>query len=187
MDEKRRTIKDEVLDSGTGYTILKLSSPPVVRLVERKKIGPEALEAAQEIEKVFTAITCGLLMHPPSMEKQDRSYGARDPGWLIDAQARYKRWMDHWSAMATRGHRLLEIVIAALYDMRPCHVIDNNMKLRNGKAEKVLICGLQDYAARAGWVRGKLAQAWQKEAAGLFRLRDIDLTSGGKNACKSAV
>jgi hypothetical protein len=168
---KRRSVKGAVEDPGTPFTILKLTPSPVARLLDKGRIGPEALEAAQEIERVFTAISGALLIHPQRFEKRDRAYGGRDPAWLIDATARYRRFADHWSRQAGRGHPLLAIVIAAVQDLRPCWLIDRELKLRHGKAEATLIAGLQDYAARAGWVRGRLAREWQAAAAGLFRVR----------------
>jgi len=153
LGKKRRAVKGAVVDAGTPFTVLKLTPSPVARLVDKGRIGPEALEAAQEIERVFTAITGALLIHPQSWEKRDPTYGSRDPTWLIDATARYRRFADHWSAQAKRGHPLLAIVIAGVQDQRPCWLIDRELKLRHGKAEEVLITGLQDYAARAGWVR----------------------------------
>jgi hypothetical protein len=171
LGRKRRTVKGAVEDAGTPFTVLKLTPSPVARLLDKGMIGPEALEAAQEIERVFTALTGALLIHPQSWEKRDRAYGSRDPTWLIDATARYRRFADHWSAMAKRGHPLLAIAIAAVQDQRPCWLIDRELRLRHGKAEATLIAGLQDYAARAGWVRGRLARDWQAAAAALFRLR----------------
>jgi hypothetical protein len=171
LGKKRRAVKGAVVDTGTPFTVLKLTPSPVTRLVDKGRIGPEALQAAQEIERVFTAITGALLIHPQSWEKRDPAYGSRDPTWLIDATARYRRFADHWSAQAKRGHPLLAIVIAGVQDQRPCWLIDRELKLRHSKAEEVLIGGLQDYAARAGWVRGRLARAWQDAAAALFRVR----------------
>ena len=171
LGRKRRTVKGAVEDAGTPFTVLKLAPTPVARLLDKGRIGPEALEAAQEIERVFTAITGALLIHPQSFEKRDRAYGSRDPAWLIDATQRYRRFADHWSAQAKRGHPLLAIVIAAVQDLRPCWLLDRELRLRHGKAEEVLIAGLQDYAARAGWVRGNLAREWQLAAAALFRVR----------------
>jgi hypothetical protein len=168
---KRRAVRGAVEDAGTPFTILKLKPTPLARLIDKGRIGPEALEAAQEIERVFTAISGALLIHPQSLEKRDRAYGSRDPAWLIDAGARYRRFADHWSAMGKRGHPLLAIVIAAVIDLRPCWLIDRELELRHGKAEAALIAGLQDYAARAGWVRGRLAREWQDAATGLFRVR----------------
>ena len=171
LGRQRRAVKGAVEDAGTPFTILKLTPSPVARLLDKGKIGPEALDAAQEIERVFTAITGALLIHPQSWEKRDRAYGSRDPVWLIDATARYRRFADHWSQQAKRGHPLLAVVIAAVQDQRPCWLIDRELRLRHGKAEATLIAGLQDYAARAGWVRGRLAREWQDAAAALFRVR----------------
>src|SRR4030095_7561502 len=55
---------------------------------------------------------------------------------------------------------------------RPCWLIDRELRLRHGKAEATLIAGLQDYAARAGWVRGSLAREGQDAGAVLFRARE---------------
>lgn len=158
---------------GTGFTVLKLSASPVARLLDRGRIGGEEFEAAQEITRVFESITGALMIRPQEMERRDKGYGVPDPPGLVDAKARYKRFADHWSARAKRGDPTLEILIAAVIDMRAFHTIEADKNIKHGKAETVTIRGLRDYAARARWVAGRTADVWINDASLSFRLRNL--------------
>jgi len=170
LDKLRRTVKDEVADSGTGQTVIRLRASPIASLIDRGKIGGEERMAAEEICKVFMAISGALFTRGVSLERVDRGQSPPDPPWMIDAQSRYRAFAAHWSAMAKMGHPLLAIMIEAVFDERPFRTIDADRNMKNGKAEKVVIAGLRDYAARAGWVTGRVRAAWLLEASSLFRL-----------------
>src|SRR6266853_2942927 len=85
---------------GTGATILKFLAAPLVRLVEKKRIGTEEVRAADDIAIAFHAQAGALMIKPPSLEKRDATYHGREPVWIIDAVSRYKRWVRHWSQRA---------------------------------------------------------------------------------------
>ena len=156
---------------GTGATILKFLPAPLVRLVERKRIGTEEVRAADDIAVAFHAQAGALMIKPPSLEKRDATYQGHEPGWIIDAVSRYKGWARHWSARAPGGDRTLEIVIAAVVDERAFHVIEADVGIRHGMAARAVIAGLRDYAARAGWTEARTGAAWIADAESVFALR----------------
>jgi hypothetical protein len=128
---------------GTGATVLKFLPPPLVRLVEKKRIGTEELRAADDISIAFHAQAGALLIKPPSLEKRDATYHGRESAWVIDAVLRYKHWARHWSARARRGDRTLEIVISAVIDERAFHVIEADVGIRHGMAARAVIAALR--------------------------------------------
>jgi hypothetical protein len=156
---------------GTGATILKLSPPPLTRLLDRGRIGTEEVRAADEIAMAFNAQAGSLRIKPPSLERRDATCQGHEPVFVIDAVARYKRWAAHWSARAARrGDRTLEIVIAAVIDERAFHTIEADLAIRHGVAARAVIAGLRDYAARAGWTDRRTAEAWFAAAEVAFPL-----------------
>jgi hypothetical protein len=156
---------------GTGATILKFLPAPLARLADKKRIGTEEIRAADDIAVAFHAQAGALMIKPPSLEKRDATYSGREPVWIIDAVARYKRWARHWSARVRDGDRTLEIVIAAVIDERAFHAIEADVGIRHGVAARVVIAALRDYAARAGWTDRRTGDAWIEAAAGAFAPR----------------
>ena len=53
---------------GTGATILKFLAGPLVRLVEKQRIGTEEIRAADDIATAFHAQAGALMIKPPSLE-----------------------------------------------------------------------------------------------------------------------
>lgn len=153
---------------GTGATILKFLAAPLVRLVQKKRIGTEEIRAADDIAIAFHAQAGALMIKPPSLEKRDATYHGREPVWIIDAVSRYKRWARHWSARARHGDQTLEVVIAAVVDERAFHTIETGVGIRHGMAARVVIAALRDYAARAGWTDRRTGEAWIEEAEAIF-------------------
>ena len=111
------------------------------------------------------------MLKSPSLEKRDAACHGREPAWIIDAVARYKRWAQHWSARARRGDRTLEIVIAAVVDERAFYLIESDIGIRHGLAARVVVAGLRDYAARAAWTDARTREAWIADAQTVFALR----------------
>jgi hypothetical protein len=156
---------------GTGATVLRLRAAPLVRLIEKKRVGSEEVRAADDLTKAFHAQAGAVMIKSPSLEKRDATYHGREPAWIIDAVSRYKRWARHWSQRARHGDRTLEIVVAAVIDERALHAIEADVGMRHGMAARVVIAGLRDYAARAGWTDRDTGDAWIKEAEAIFSLR----------------
>jgi hypothetical protein len=156
---------------GTGGTILKFRGAPLVRLVDKKRIGTEELRAADDIAIAFHAQAGALMIKPPSLEKRDATHHGREPARIIDAVSRYKPWARHWSARARHGDRTLEIVIAAVIDERAFHTIEADVGIRHGGAARAVIAALRDYAARAGWTDQRTATAWIEAAETVFVVR----------------
>jgi hypothetical protein len=157
---------------GTGATILKFEESPVARLINSKNIGNEETQAADDIKTAFHSIAGGLMIKPQELERKDKSHSEYESTRLIAAQNRYQEWARYWSKRKARGCKLLEIVIASVIDERAFHYIDGDLGMRHGKAKKALICGLRDYAARAGWADSKLSPQWIATAESVFVLRD---------------
>jgi hypothetical protein len=166
-----RRAGDGAAIGGTALTTLKLTGSPLARLADRGRIGLEELRAADDIVLAFFAIAGGLMIRPVRMERQDRGYCGFEPAFIIDAQTRYRAFAEHWSRRAKRNDPTLAIVIAASVDERPFTAIDQDFRLRHGKAAAATVAGLRDYAARARWVDARLAQEWIEAAASIFPLR----------------
>lgn len=158
----------------TKLTIAKKSSTPLMTLLTGKNpsIGGEEFMAAQDIELAFMSISGAVMFKPLTLERVDKSNADRAlPLATAKAIERYQAWANHWSARKKRGDRTLEIVIAAIVDMRPFSVIEEDIGIRHGMAKQVTIRGLRDYAARAGWA-GRRTQEWLSEAVKSFPGRD---------------
>jgi hypothetical protein len=156
---------------GTGATILHFRAAPLVRLIEKQRIGTEEVRAADDITTAFHAQAGAVMIKSPSLEKRDAAYHGREPVWIIDAVSRYKRWVRHWSQRAQHGDPTLEILIAAVVDERAFYAIEADVGIRHGMAARVVIAGLRDYAARAGWTDRNTGEAWIKAAEAIFVLR----------------
>jgi hypothetical protein len=156
---------------GTGATVLRFRAAPLVRLIERRRIGTEEIRAADDIATAFHAQAGALMVKSPSFEKLDAAHDDREPVRIIDAVSRYKPWARHWSQRARHGDRTLEIVVAAVVDERAFHSIEADVGIRHGMAARTVIAALRDYAARAGWADRNTGEAWIKEAEAIFALR----------------
>lgn len=168
------------IDRGTGLTRLKLSTPPIGRLIEAHKIGAEERNAADEIATAFNAIAASVSVRGASLERIDRS-GSPDRNWSAEisrAVRRYTPWAAHWTNRANAyGDPLLGIVVAAVVDEHPIRLIGSDLGYHHTRVENAVIFGLRDYAARAGDVPRSIADAWIAAAESLFapantRLRD---------------
>lgn len=151
---------------------VKLRGSPMALLIERASAKGEELMAAQEIELAYFALTGALMFKPLSLE---RTSPARRPDWnprTTKAVEQYQAWANHWSARR-KAHLdyTLECVISAVIDQRPIRQIADDLGFHHARIEKAVIGGLRDYAARAGWVDGKLAAAWQDAAERTFQGR----------------
>jgi hypothetical protein len=153
---------------GTGYTILKMRPTPVCRMVDDGTIGPEQLWAATDIELAFHAIAGALALRSPCIEKIDHGVSEHTPAYIIDSVTRYKGFAAYWAKRRTWGDRTFEAVIMVVVDRRPFSVVEIDLGLRHGKAKAITAAGLGDYAARAGVVRGELAQRWLDAAERSF-------------------
>jgi len=156
---------------GTGATILRLRAAPLVRLIEKQRIGTEEVRAADDITTAFHAQAGEIMIKSPSLEKRDATYHGHEPVRVVDAVSRYKRWARHWSHRARHGDPTLEIVVAAVIDERAFYSVEADIGIRHGVAARVVIAALRDYAARAGWTDRNTGEAWIKQAEAIFVLR----------------
>lgn len=157
-------------DRGTGLTRLKLSPNPIARLADQKKIGPEELQAVEEINEAFSALASRLMVRGMALERVDRSgVDDRHAGAAARAVANYTAWANFWSVRA-KAHcdPTLQIVVAVAVDQWSVRMTAAELGLHHSKVEAGVISGLRDYAARAGFVNGRIAERWMLAAEGLF-------------------
>lgn len=158
--------------TATTLTAFRLRGSPLATLINgnaRRKAadraGGDELQAAMEIETAFMAIAGGSMFKPLNLERVDRSYSEDWPERTAIAVRRYQAFANHWSKMRKQSaDRTLEVVVAAIIDQRPFSGIENDIGLRHGTAQLILVRGLRDYAARAGWVDRKTGDRWKLEA-----------------------
>lgn len=167
--EERARIRD-INKVAVDLACLRLKGGPLASLIDRKKIGPAEVMAAQDIDLAFTAITIGIGFKPISLERRDRGADTNWPAATIDAVRRFQGWAKVWSERKKRGDKSLPICIAAVIDERSLTAIEDDEGIRNGSAGKIVARMLRDYSARAGWVTGHLALQWKAEAEMSFRL-----------------
>jgi hypothetical protein len=170
---------------GTGPTILRMAKTPLMQLmyesaewergvrgakkpVDMEKFGSHELEAAQEIEAAFMAISGGLTIKPMNFEKIDKGHSGDWPAALALKVKRYRNWADHWSMMAKRCDPTMQIVIAAVIDQRTLRDIAADLGFAQKKIRSAVVRGLRDYAARSGWVSGGCVAKWKASAALTF-------------------
>jgi hypothetical protein len=150
----------------------RLQGSPMALLIERGSAKGEEFTAAQEIETAYFALTGALMFKPMSME---RTSPGRHPDWsprVTDAVQQYQAWANHWSARRkTHLDYTLECVISAVIDQRPIRTIAADLGFDFRKIERAVLGGLRDYAARAGWVDGKIAREWMEAAKMTFQRR----------------
>lgn len=150
----------------------RLRGSPMTLLIEKASAKGEELMAAQEIELAYMALAGALMFKPISMEKTSpgakRDWSPRTTGVV----QQYQAWANHWS-QRRKAHLdyTLECVIAAVIDQRPIRVIGEDLGFHHTKIERAVLGGLRDYAARAGWVDGKIAKAWMEAAEQTFNRR----------------
>lgn len=167
--EERERIRD-INKVAVDLACIRLKGGPLASLIDRRKIGPAEVMAAQDIDKAFSAITIGIGFKPISLERKDRGGDTNWPAATIDAVRRFQGWSDFWSERKKRGDKSLPICIAAVIDERSLSGIEDDEGIRNGSAGKIVARMLRDYSARAGWVTGHLALQWTTEALMSFRL-----------------
>lgn len=159
---------------GTGQTVIKKRLAPIPSLIEAGKIGAEELRAADEILASFAALAGALWVNPQTYERVDcgGSGKSNDMAVMALGVARYQRWANIWSVRAKlTADPMLAVVIAAVVDERPFSVIADDVGWtgrRYKQLKRGVVCGLQDYAARAGWVTGNLADKWMHDAERAF-------------------
>lgn len=183
-DERKRI--REINKVAVDLACLRLRGGPLASLIDRKKIGPAEVTAAQDIDRAFSALTLGIGFKPISLERRDRGGDSHWPVATIDAVKRFQKWSDFWSDRKKRGDKSLPICIAAVIDERSLSGIEDDEGVRNGTAGKVVARMLRDYAARAGWVTGNLAAQWMTDAEMSFRLDPLTVAVRRHAALRAA-
>lgn len=177
FDRKRGAIKDAVQDVGTGQTILKMRARPIPKLVDEGKLGPEELQAAEDILTAFTALSSGLCARGINYDRVDngRHTNSAWPTRVARAVTRYQEFARIWTQRNNEyGDPTLAILIGAIVDQHWLrtlaldHCRGQRMEWAIKRTERAIIGGLRDYAARAGFVSGQQADKWQAEAQSVF-------------------
>lgn len=172
----RQEIDGPVNDVGTGNTILKLRDHPLAKMIIRHELVPEAVTAADEIHTAFHAIAGCVMIQPGSLERID-GRGKGDLPWLAHVSrpvSNYQAFARHWTKRANLGDPMLEVLIAVVIDERGIRDVAHQVRYHHSRVKRAVIAGLQDYAARSGFVTGGLATRWMDVAAGIFPVFGVD-------------
>lgn len=175
----------EVVDRGTGLTQIKLGTPPVGMLIAKKSIGAEERMAADEISLAFTTISMRVAVRGMTFERVDKSISGGGNIQTSTARAvqRYIQWSKHWAARESLyGDPTQSITIAAVIDERPIRTIAYDQGIAPARAERAIIAGLRDYAARAGMVDKRTGAAWMSDASMVFLAQDARLIDAIRRA-----
>lgn len=162
MRSFRKRVGNDKNQAATSLTLARHTKPTFVRMCEAKapnrpEISGVMLQAAQEIDRIYMALTGALMAGSCSTEPRSRAIAPSIPESVATAHAkRYKPWADRLSAKRKRGgYPALEIVIDLVVDMRSASVIDCERGWRHGTAKTILRAALMEYAVMAGWAAAK--------------------------------
>lgn len=125
----------------------------LARMFERKEITRDMLQAADEIDAVYLALTKGLMAKGMQMEPRSPGGKVEMSDKLADAWSRrYRPWADVLSKRKKNGGPpWLEVVIDVLVDGRSVSEVDDDRGWRHGFAKYIVRRSLLEYAALAGW------------------------------------
>jgi hypothetical protein len=143
----------------TPETLARRQIDAVSKLLAEGRIGEAELGAADEIERVFTAVSAGLFARARAIDGAlGGSAGTqRRPemaAWLARA---YRDHFQPWADRLERLHRedrhppMLAITIASLIDGQGLRQIERGERLKNGTAARAIAVALELYARMAGW------------------------------------
>ncbi len=156
-------------DAGaTARIVRKLQGSPLAWLASRGRIHEKELRAAEDIMIAFLSPSRALVLRGCPMERPYQDDNVDTSGTSGDAERRCGAFVQYWSRRAKLGDPTLAIVVAIVVDQRPFSSIEEEIGIRSGQAASAVVAGLRDYAARAGWVDGGLAQQWMDSATAVF-------------------
>lgn len=171
FDTARRVIRDIVCDVGTGYTQIKLRQPPLANLADRGAIGPEEIQAAQEIEHAYFAIDGRARLKAVALDRVDggRHSDMPWPATLEKTVRTYQSWATMWAqARNANGDPMLDVVIAAVIDEEPVRDIALRVGRRHSVVEQGIVWGLRHYAAWSGFAPPDAARQWLDAGPAVF-------------------
>lgn len=153
LEEQRRQRDPAHFGPPTPELVRQHRKSSFARLCDAGKVTGEMMQAAQEIEAVYMALTRGLLARAQTYERTDPS--ARKDMPLAIALAfrdRYKPWADLLSARKKRGGPpALEIVTEIVIHQGWLREEDQARGWRRDTAKRILLRALLEYAVMAGW------------------------------------
>lgn len=163
----RQEIEGPVEDVGSGQTLLKFRRTPIARLIDIGKLGPEEIQAAQEIESAFFAIDSRGRISGMSLDRVDGGGRHSDLPWsarVAGAVQNYQRYAVYWTKRSNLyADPMLQVVIAAVIDERPVREIAMDVGRRHSTVELGLVWGLRDYSLRAGFATAQTGWEWVRE------------------------
>lgn len=126
----------------------------MARLIANKRVGGEEVMAAQEIERVWCALTSRLFA-------KAGHYGERldpttDRDWSPSLMAAHARYLE-WANSLESG--VLSVVVDVLIDSRSAREIDRERRWKSDTTCQLLIEALQEYARLAGWLKRRVRTA----------------------------
>ncbi len=153
---KRELRTTKVDGSGpTPHALRQHRKTSMERMIEKKQLHPEMIQAAQEIERIYLALTGAVLIRSQGYERQDRSAGAPlAERTAVAYHLRYKPWADELSRRKKGcAWPMLEVVVDVVVDGRSFDTIDQEHGWSHGVAKFIVRWALLDYAERAGWAK----------------------------------
>lgn len=161
------------VDPATPQTRKKHCKGTIEALLDSGRIGGIEQRAATEIEQIYTVL-CGRLFARSGAiaERLDKSSGDF-PEWFLGAyHGRYLPWAKkHSRGVNTHKDNTLEIVYAIVIDGKSGRWVDGEFNFRSGVGLEILIDGLRDYSAMAGWADRNTIREWESNAARFSRVR----------------
>ncbi len=150
-------------DPTTEQTKARLREGTIERLLRTGRLNKQHERAADEIERVYIAITGSMLIKPHRWERLGHTNEPeRWPASLSDAYInRYWPWVDELrdrrGVFIARSENnmappILDVVISVVVDGHAARDIANRHRCRRPKVIDWLIEGLDLYARKAGWV-----------------------------------
>jgi hypothetical protein len=159
-------------DSGTGFTIIRMArhQPPLRTLLDARKIGPDELRAAEQIELAWLSITTGGRLVAASLERT--IHGGTNKPWPIEtvlAVRNYQRWANYWADEWKRTRNPMgEVIWSAVIDEWPISVIAEDIGYGRKRTARAIVCGLRHYAAWTNMITGIQREAWIAAAQQVF-------------------
>jgi hypothetical protein len=154
-DVLNRQRADQVRVNATPQTLRKLERPVIDRLLQRGQLGDEQHRAAEEIARVWIAITSYLFprVSDPSRSRSRGSASDWPPALVIAYKERYSAWRDEAAAVQI-GHRrsLADLVFMLVVDNYGPRQIERMWGMDHRRVLHLVRNSLWRYAELAGWI-----------------------------------
>lgn len=151
----------QVRVNATPQTLRKLERPVIDRLLARGQIGDEQHRAAEEIARVWIAITAALF--PRISDPSGNSVRGTSESWsasLTTAYKRYRTWCEEAAAVSV-GHRrtLADLVFMLAVDNYGPRQIERMWGINHARVLHLIRNSLWRYAELADWTTTPVVSA----------------------------